>query len=211
MFFLLRTAFWLTLVLALIPLGMPQVERSEEAAGIDPVSAFFAAQATVSDIGGFCSRNPQACETGGQALSAIGSQAAVGAGIVLDYLDRTFFDGTDRSGLTLPRDVAAQTPLETLPAPELSASGTSSPAGTGRGETFVTGSLPAGPADARSPGTLTSRDLAMPWTGAAAASGTAGAPAPVMAAQRGPIGPLPKPNPRAGSAGRGAGTSPDKV
>jgi hypothetical protein len=85
MFFLLRTAFWLTLVLVLIPLGSEQENTSAET--IDPVSAFLAAQATVSDIGGFCSRNPQACETGGDALAAIGSRARDGARIVYEFLD----------------------------------------------------------------------------------------------------------------------------
>ncbi|MCR9284934.1 MAG: DUF5330 domain-containing protein [Rhodobacteraceae bacterium] len=85
MFFLLRTAFWLTLVLVLIPLGSDQEDTSTE--NIDPVSAFLAAQATMSDIGGFCGRNPQACETGGDALTAIGSRARDGARIVYEFLD----------------------------------------------------------------------------------------------------------------------------
>jgi hypothetical protein len=85
MFFLLRTAFWLTLVLVLIPLGSDQEDTSVE--NIDPVSAFLAAQATMSDIGGFCGRNPQACETGGDALTAIGSRARDGARIVYEFLD----------------------------------------------------------------------------------------------------------------------------
>lgn len=87
MLFLLRTAFWLTLVLVLIPLGSDQTSKPERTVEVDPVSAFLAAQATVSDIGGFCSRNPQACETGGNALSAIGSRARDGAAIVYQYFD----------------------------------------------------------------------------------------------------------------------------
>jgi len=93
MFFLLRTAFWLTLVLVLIPLGSEQENTTAET--IDPVSAFLAAQATVSDIGGFCSRNPRACETGGDALAAIGSRARDGARIVYEFLDTQV---ADRSG-----------------------------------------------------------------------------------------------------------------
>ena len=85
MFFLLRTAFWLTLVLVLIPLGSEQESAPNKA--VDPVSAFLAAQAAVSDIGSFCDRNPQACETGGDALSVIGSRARDGARIVYEFLD----------------------------------------------------------------------------------------------------------------------------
>ncbi len=84
MFFLLRTAFWLTLVLAVIPLGSGKGSSPVET--VDPVSAFLAAQATVSDLGGFCGRNPQACETGGEALSAIGSSARDGAKIVYEFI-----------------------------------------------------------------------------------------------------------------------------
>ena len=87
MLFLLRTAFWLTLVLVLIPLGSDHESTNNRTVDVDPVSAFLAAQATMSDIGGFCSRNPQACETGGNALSAIGSQARDGARIVYDFID----------------------------------------------------------------------------------------------------------------------------
>ncbi|WP_305988786.1 DUF5330 domain-containing protein [Roseibium sp. MMSF_3544] len=92
MLFLLRTAFWLTLVLVLIPLGSEQERPAEQTAAVDPVSAFIAAQATVSDIGGFCSRNPQACETGGNALTVIGSRAKDGARIVFDFLDTQITD-----------------------------------------------------------------------------------------------------------------------
>lgn len=94
MLFLLRTAFWLTLVLVLIPLGSDPDTTSEQTLDVDPVSAFLAAQATVSDIGGFCSRNPQACETGGDALSAIGSRARDGARIVYEFIDTKIADNT---------------------------------------------------------------------------------------------------------------------
>lgn len=90
MFFLIRTAFWLTLVLVLIPLGTGY--KSEPAETVDPVSAFLAAQATVSDIGGFCGRNPKACETGGDALTAIGNRARDGVRIVYEYLDTRLAD-----------------------------------------------------------------------------------------------------------------------
>lgn len=85
MFFLLRTAFWLTLVLVLIPLGSDRESPTSEK--VDPVSAYLAAQATVSDIGGFCSRNPLACETGSSALTIIGSRARDGARMVYEFLD----------------------------------------------------------------------------------------------------------------------------
>ncbi|WP_428649883.1 DUF5330 domain-containing protein [Roseibium sp.] len=90
MFFLLRTAFWLTLVLAVIPLGSSKESTPVET--VDPVSAFLAAQATVSDITGFCQRNPQACNTGGDALTAIGSRARDGARIVYEFIGTQMTD-----------------------------------------------------------------------------------------------------------------------
>jgi len=85
MFFLLRTAFWLTLVLVLIPLGSTTDES--ETGKVDPVAAYSAASAAVSDFGGFCGRNPQACETGGDAIAMIGARARDGARIVYEFLD----------------------------------------------------------------------------------------------------------------------------
>ena len=77
MFFLLRMAFWLGLVLVLLPREktpdsgkLPQVGASE---------AVSAATAAVSDMGQFCKRQPQACEVGGHAATVIGQRAQDGA------------------------------------------------------------------------------------------------------------------------------------
>ncbi len=90
MFFLLRTAFWLTLVLVLIPIGSGEDTSTDE--NINPAEAYFAAQATISDFSGFCQRNPDACQTGSEALTAIGSRARDGARIVYEYLDTKIAD-----------------------------------------------------------------------------------------------------------------------
>jgi hypothetical protein len=77
MFFLLRMAFWLGLVLVLLPrektpesAKMPQIGASE---------AVSAATAAVSDMSQFCKRQPAACEVGGQAATVIGQRATEGA------------------------------------------------------------------------------------------------------------------------------------
>ncbi|SHL63059.1 DUF5330 domain-containing protein [Roseibium suaedae] len=165
MFFLLRTAFWLTLVLALIPIGSGGSDS--ETKSIDPVAAYFAAQAAVSDLSGFCGRNPAACETGSEAISAIGARARDGARIVYEYLDTQVAD--EKSG-------------------------------TGPGFTdqpgLVTGSIPdqvvevhdVKEAAPQAGGTLTEQDLALPWKAAKTST----------IRPETPIGPLPRPNPRAG-------------
>jgi hypothetical protein len=84
MFFLLRTAFWLTLVLALLPSGKsaPAVEGPQ----IGATDAVVAASAAVSDVSGFCERQAEACVVGSQAAIAIGQRAQAGAKMVYEFI-----------------------------------------------------------------------------------------------------------------------------
>ena len=77
MFFLLRVAFWLSIVLVLLPSGDYRAE--EPGAQIGAADAVNAATAAVSDMSGFCGRQPEACEVGGQAAVAFGQRAQAGA------------------------------------------------------------------------------------------------------------------------------------
>jgi hypothetical protein len=77
MFFLLRLAFWLGLVLVLLP--REKTAESEKLPQINPQEAVQAATAAVSDMSQFCKRQPQACEVGGQAATVIGHRAQEGA------------------------------------------------------------------------------------------------------------------------------------
>ena len=77
MFFLLRMAFWLGLVLVLLP--RDPTPESEKAPQIGASEAISAASAAASDMGQFCKRQPTACEVGGQAATAIGQRAQDGA------------------------------------------------------------------------------------------------------------------------------------
>lgn len=77
MFFLLRMAFWLGLVLVLLPTDKaPDASQQPEVAASDAISA---ASAAVSDMAQFCDRQPTACVVGGQAASVIGARAQAGA------------------------------------------------------------------------------------------------------------------------------------
>lgn len=86
--FLLRTAFWLTLVLVLLPSG-----RSEPIGGpqVGAAEAVSAASATVSDMREFCTRQQDACAFGSQAVTALGHRAQAGAKMIYEFL-------TDRIG-----------------------------------------------------------------------------------------------------------------
>ncbi|MEH6950156.1 DUF5330 domain-containing protein [Nitrobacter sp. NHB1] len=77
MFFLLRMAFWLGLVLVLLPRDKaPDADKGPQIGASEAVSA---ATAAVSDMSQFCTRQPAACEVGGQAAVAIGQRAQDGA------------------------------------------------------------------------------------------------------------------------------------
>ena len=77
MFFLLRMAFWLGLVLVLLP--REKTPESDKLPQLGASEAVSAATAAVSDMSQFCKRQPAACEVGGQAATAIGQRAQEGA------------------------------------------------------------------------------------------------------------------------------------
>jgi len=83
MFFLLRIAFWLGVVLILLP-GAPQ--RDASAGGVDASDAISAAGATVHDLKGFCAREPDACTVGSQVAASMGHRAQAGAKMLYDFL-----------------------------------------------------------------------------------------------------------------------------
>jgi hypothetical protein len=90
MFFLLRMAFWLGLVLVLLP--RETTHESDKTPQIGASEAVSAATAAVSDMSQFCKRQPAACEVGGQAATVIGQRATDGARklyqIITDKKDR---------------------------------------------------------------------------------------------------------------------------
>ncbi len=84
MFFLLRMAFWLGVVLVLLPTGAAQ--RSPSSSEINASEAISAASATVGDMRSFCQRQPEACAVGSQVATAIGYKAQAGAKMLYEVL-----------------------------------------------------------------------------------------------------------------------------
>jgi hypothetical protein len=82
MFFLLRMAFWLTIVLALLPAG----NKQPSAQGPEIGAAFSAAGSAMSDARHFCERQPDACEVGSQLATMIGQRAQAGAKMVYELI-----------------------------------------------------------------------------------------------------------------------------
>src|SRR5205807_1940713 len=77
MFFLIRMAFWLGLVLILLP--TTKTPDDDKLPKVGTGEAVSAAAAAVSDMSQFCLRQPTACEVGGQAATVIGHRAQAGA------------------------------------------------------------------------------------------------------------------------------------
>src|SRR5215208_2115062 len=83
MFFLLRVAFWLSIVIILLPTGSQQ---PKSAPTLETKEAVSAASAAVSDMRQFCARQPDACSVGSQAAVAFGYKAQAGAKMLYDFL-----------------------------------------------------------------------------------------------------------------------------
>ena len=137
MFFLLRMAFWLSIVLIMLPTGSAQ--RGAPATNVGPSDAISAASATVSDLRGFCARQPDACTVGSQVATDLGYRAQAGAKMLYDFL------------------------TETLAQRE-----TGSPASAARGNGAAQTAFDKSPLQSASQDTLTPADLSPPWRGPAA-------------------------------------------
>ncbi len=84
MFFLIRVCFWLGIVLVFLPSS--DYHSKNAVPSIGAADAIGAATAAVTDMSGFCQRQPEACEIGGQAALAIGQRAQAGARMLFDVL-----------------------------------------------------------------------------------------------------------------------------
>ncbi len=114
MFFLLRMAFWLGLVLVLLP--RERTPESDKLPQLGASEAVSAASAAVSDMSQFCKRQPAACEVGGQAATAIGQRAQDGARKLYQIItDKKSSDHTGSIGDIESADAAANVaPRDTL-------------------------------------------------------------------------------------------------
>ena len=113
MFFLLRMAFWLGLVLVLLP--REKTPESEKLPQVGASEAVSAATAAVSDMSQFCKRQPAACEVGGQAATAIGNRAQEGARKLYRIItDKRPPDHTGSIGSVDYADARSAAPRDTL-------------------------------------------------------------------------------------------------
>lgn len=85
--FLIRTAFWFSLVLLILPIDYGNEQEGE---GVGAIQALFAAREAVGDVAGICERKPDVCETGKSAFHTIGVRARESARMAYEILDEQF-------------------------------------------------------------------------------------------------------------------------
>jgi hypothetical protein len=136
MFFLLRVAFWLTIVLALLPSGGAQQSAEASATKVGPTEAVVAAGAAVSDMGSFCERQPDACVVGAQAAVAIGQRAQAGAKMVYEFFNDHASHGSETGSVGKSRAAS-------YAGPKLAAAVRTVPASPGSQNTLKDGDLDA--------------------------------------------------------------------
>lgn len=107
MMFLIRTAFWLVVLVLLLPTDKDQQNQ-----------IYGTAQTAVSDVAGFCDRNPQTCATSQEAFAVLVQKAQYGAGMLMGLVeDQTATFGDVPGAVTMPGNlgimpVPAAVPLE---------------------------------------------------------------------------------------------------
>ncbi len=82
--FLIRAAFWLSLVILILP---AEQSAKDEKAHLSTAQALAVAQATLNDFTTFCSRQPDVCAAGEVAIENFSAKARYGAKQLYMYLD----------------------------------------------------------------------------------------------------------------------------
>ncbi len=81
--FLIRVAFWLSVVILILP-GDP--DAGVDAPRVNAFEALLAARATVADISDFCARNPAVCATGGDVVDVMAGKVRYNAQRLYEYM-----------------------------------------------------------------------------------------------------------------------------
>lgn len=115
--FLIRTAFWLSLVILLLPAEEPARDGRQDVSlrsEVDAARFVAAARDTFSDISGLCQRNPEVCDVGGAALDTFVRKARYGANMVVRWLS----DEAPPAATPAERTARADVPDAPAPVPQ---------------------------------------------------------------------------------------------
>jgi hypothetical protein len=107
MFFLMRMAFWLGVVCVLLPSG---TKSTSPDANIDAKQAVTLASAAVSDMRGFCDRQPDACVAGGKVAVALGNKAEAGARTLYEIITAKLSEKSAPADKTAAKVVSVSAP-----------------------------------------------------------------------------------------------------
>lgn len=101
MMFLLRAAFWVGVLLVLLPSGAKQKPADTPAIGASQAAS--AAGAAVADLSQFCTREPDSCAVGTKVAVVLAHRAQAGAAMIYDFL-------TERRNASSPAQNASAAP-----------------------------------------------------------------------------------------------------
>jgi len=163
--FLLRTIFWLVVLVLLLPTNEQQQSQ-----------VYGTAQAAVKDVSGFCERNPTVCATGKDAFDVFVHKARFGAEMLMSFVKgRTGFGGGDAETAADPNaagtaadPTATETPGDfdsAAPAEELGKQSSLDQAGIDSWSTAPVTVEPASVESVNSQNTLSPDDLLPAWGG----------------------------------------------
>ncbi len=158
MYFIVRSMFWIGIVVLLLPIGGDTQFRSED--------AFEAAKSAVADLSGFCDRNPGTCETSATAVSALGHKMAESAKWAYAFAtDRTYTPTERETDVRTVRTVPFTAP-GVVARPEM-ASDLTLPSASAAAARNVTRVMPTNEPNTTvlQRGTLTAADQAPAWQG----------------------------------------------
>jgi hypothetical protein len=94
MWFLIKTAFWFSLVLVLLPVFSSQsTSRLENDPKVQVSDAVSAATGAFQYVSALCYERPDVCVKGGETLTALGYRAREGALIAYQFIDHQLGDG----------------------------------------------------------------------------------------------------------------------
>lgn len=91
--FLFRMVFWLSLVVLVMPIDKDKLD-STNTQSISTGDALSIAGNALSDLSGFCARNPDVCVQGHEAFIAFSAKAKYVSSIAFDYLNEQLQEDT---------------------------------------------------------------------------------------------------------------------
>ena len=93
MWFLIRAAFWFSLVLVMLPIfDEDATDRLSKEKGVEITDALGAAAGVISYASDLCAQKPEVCVKGAETFSTLGVRAREGARVAYTYLDTQFAD-----------------------------------------------------------------------------------------------------------------------